>query len=91
MRVLRARLLEREIAAQQADLAADRKAQVGTGERSEKIRTYNFPQDRVTDHRVNLTKGNLAGILQGDLDDFTAALEADEKRRKLEAGALVEG
>jgi peptide chain release factor 1 len=91
MRVLRARLLEREVAAQQADMAADRKAQVGTGERSEKIRTYNFPQDRVTDHRVKLTKGDVARVLAGELDDFTAALEADEKRRKLESGALVTG
>src|ERR671938_1947440 len=81
MRVLRARLYEQELAAQQAELSAERRSQVGTGERSEKIRTYNFPQDRVTDHRVNLTKGNLAGVLQGDLDDFTAALESDEKRR----------
>jgi peptide chain release factor 1 len=87
MRVLRARLYEQELAAQQAELSADRKAQVGTGERAEKIRTYNYGQDRVTDHRVNLTKGNYAGILQGELDDFTAALEADEKRRKLEAAA----
>jgi peptide chain release factor 1 len=91
MRVLRARLLEREIAAQQAEQAAERVAQVGTGERAYKIRTYNYPQDRVTDHRVNLTKGNLEGVLAGDLDEFTAALEADEKRRKLEASALVEG
>ena len=87
MRVLRARLYEQELAAQQAELSADRRSQVGTGERAEKIRTYNFGQDRITDHRVNLTKGNLAGVLQGDLDDFTAALEADEKRRKLEASA----
>jgi peptide chain release factor 1 len=91
MRVLRARLLERELAAQQAELAADRKAQVGSGERSEKIRTYNFPQDRVTDHRVKLTKNDLARILGGELDEFTAALEAGEKRRRLEAGALVTG
>jgi peptide chain release factor 1 len=87
MRVLRARLLERELAAQQAELAAARLAQVGTGERAEKIRTYNFPQDRVTDHRVGLTKGNLPGILAGELDDFTAALEAEEKRRMLEVTA----
>jgi peptide chain release factor 1 len=87
MRVLRARLLEAETAAQQAELSADRRAQVGTGERAEKIRTYNFPQDRITDHRVGLTKGNVPGILAGELDEFTAALEADEKRRKLEAAA----
>ena len=91
MRVLRARLYEQELAAQQASLSEERRSQVGTGDRAFKIRTYNFPQDRVTDHRVNLTKGNLEGILAGDLDDFTAALEADEKRRKLEASALVEG
>jgi peptide chain release factor 1 len=87
MRVLRARLLERELAAQQAELAAARLAQVGTGERAEKIRTYNFPQDRVTDHRVGLTKGNLPGILAGELEGFTAALEAEEKRRMLEVTA----
>ena len=91
MRVLRARLLEREVAAQQADQAADRKAQVGTGERAEKVRTYNFPQDRVTDHRVKVTKGDVNRVLAGELDDFTAALEADEKRHKLESGALVTG
>jgi peptide chain release factor 1 len=89
MRVLRARLYEQELAAQQAELSADRRSQVGTGERAEKIRTYNFGQDRITDHRVNLTKGNLDGVLQGDLDEFTAALEADEKRRKLEASAAA--
>ena len=89
MRVLRARLLERELAAQQAELAEDRRSQVGTGERSEKIRTYNFPQDRVTDHRVKLTKGEVQRVLGGELEDFTAALEAEEKRRKLEAGSLV--
>ena len=91
MRVLRARLLEREVAERQAEQAAERRSQVGSGERSEKIRTYNFPQDRVTDHRVKLTKGDLSGVIDGALDDFTAALEADDKRRKLEAGELVTG
>ncbi len=91
MRVLRARLLDRERATQQAEQAAERKAQVGSGERSEKIRTYNFPQDRVTDHRVKLTKNDLTRVLAGELEGFTAALEADEKRRSLEAGALVTG
>jgi peptide chain release factor 1 len=84
MRVLRARLYDMELAAQQAELSADRAAQVGTGARAEKIRTYNFPQDRVTDHRVKVTRGNIPAVLAGDLDEFTAALEADEKRRKLE-------
>jgi peptide chain release factor 1 len=88
MRVLRARLLERELAAQQAEEAAQRLAQVGSGARAEKIRTYNFPQDRVTDHRVGLTKGNLPGVLGGELDEFTAALEAEDKRRKLEVSAV---
>src|SRR3954449_786065 len=83
MRVLRARLLEREIAARQAEQAADRVAQVGTGERSEKIRTYNFPQDRVTDHRVKLTVSGVDRVLGGELDEFTDALSAEEKRRRL--------
>jgi peptide chain release factor 1 len=90
MRVLRARLYEQQLAARQAEEAATRKLQVGTGERAEKIRTYNFPQDRVTDHRVKLTRGNVQGVLAGELDEFTAALEAEEKRLKLEAGSLVE-
>ncbi len=89
LRVLRARLLERERRLQQERLAAERRAQIGSGERSEKIRTYNFPQDRVTDHRVKLTRNDLARVLDGELEEFTAALEADEKRRKLEAGQLV--
>src|SRR5689334_10199505 len=91
MRVLRARLYEQQLAAQQAELSAERRAQVGTGERSEKIRTYNFPQDRVTDHRVKLTRNNIPAIMAGDLDEFTRALEADEKRRKLESGSLAVG
>jgi peptide chain release factor 1 len=89
MRVLRARLYERELAAQQAEVAESRRSQVGSGERSEKIRTYNFPQDRVTDHRVKLTRGNVAGVLDGDLDEFTRSLEAEEKRQKLEDSALT--
>src|SRR5436190_3299440 len=91
MRVLRARLYEQELAAQQAALSEERRTQVGTGDRAFKIRTYNFPQDRVTDHRVNVTVHQLDRILQGELDEFTAALEADEKRRKLEAGSLAVG
>ena len=87
MRVLRARLLEREIAEQQAKIASERKAQVGSGERSEKVRTYNFPQGRVTDHRIKLTSHNLDGVLGGDLAEFTEALSAEEKRQRLEAAA----
>jgi peptide chain release factor 1 len=89
MRVLRARLLERARAEQDAELAAARLSQVGSGERSEKIRTYNFPQDRVTDHRVKVTKNGLPTILAGDLDEFTSALEADERRRRLEAASAA--
>ena len=87
MRVLRARLYEREQAEQQAKIASERKAQVGSGERSEKVRTYNFPQGRVTDHRIKLTSHNLDGVLGGDLSEFTDALAAEEKRQRLEAAA----
>jgi len=87
MKVLRARLYEQKLAEQQAELAADRRAQVGTGERAEKIRTYNFPERRVTDHRIKLTVHNLDQLLTGELDDVTAALQDDEKRRRLDAAA----
>ena len=87
MRVLRARLYERALEEQRAEQAADRRAQVGTGERSEKIRTYNFPQDRITDHRVNVTASGIDRVLGGELDHFTDALAADEKRRRLELQA----
>jgi peptide chain release factor 1 len=84
MKVLRARVYEAELARQQAELAADRRAQVGTGERAEKIRTYNFQEKRVTDHRVGLTKHNLEQLLAGELDEFTAALQDAEKGELLE-------
>src|SRR4051794_19749347 len=87
MRVLRARLYEQEIARQQAEIAADRRSQVGSGERSEKIRTYNVPQGRVTDHRIKLTSHGLDAVLGGDLAEFTDALSAEEKRQRLEAQA----
>jgi peptide chain release factor 1 len=89
MRVLRARLYERAAAEQQASLAADRRAQVGTGDRAEKIRTYNYGERRVTDHRVKLTTHNLDEVLEGGLDEFTATLQSDEKRRRLEAQAAA--
>jgi peptide chain release factor 1 len=89
MRVLRARLYERAVAEQQAELAADRRSQVGTGDRAEKIRTYNYGERRVTDHRIKLTAHNLDAVLEGELDEFTAGLEADEKRRRLEAQATA--
>jgi peptide chain release factor 1 len=84
MRVLRARLLERAQEEQQAAIAADRKSQVGTGERSERIRTYNFPQARVTDHRIGLTLHRLPAILEGDLDELIEALAAAEQAERLE-------
>lgn len=87
MRVLRARLYERALAEQQAELSKNRLSQVGTGERAEKIRTYNFPQDRITDHRIKLTVNNIDAVLGGDLDTITGALQNDEKRRKLEEQA----
>ena len=83
MRVLRARLYEQRLAAQQAEIASERRSQVGTGERSEKIRTYNFPQGRVTDHRVKLTTHNLDEVLAGNLREFTDALAAEERTRAL--------
>lgn len=87
MRVLRARLYEAALAEQQAELSATRLAQVGSGERAEKIRTYNFPQGRITDHRIKLTVHNLDAALAGELDDVTDALQDDEKRRRLEVQA----
>jgi peptide chain release factor 1 len=89
LRVLRARLYERALAEQQAELAADRRAQVGTGDRAEKIRTYNYGERRVTDHRIKLTTHNLDAVLEGELDEFTQALQSDEKRRGLEAQAAA--
>ncbi len=85
MRVLRARLYERARAEQQAEQAADRRAQVGTGDRAEKVRTYNFGERRVTDHRIKLTQHDLEQVLEGELEPFTAALTDDERRRRLEA------
>jgi len=89
LRVLRARLYEQALAEQQAELAADRRSQVGTGDRAEKIRTYNYGERRVTDHRIKLTVHNLDQVLEGELDELTAALQADEKARRLEAQAAV--
>jgi peptide chain release factor 1 len=84
LRVLRARLYERALAEQRASIDATRAAQVGTGERAEKIRTYNYGERRVKDHRVNVLLHNLDAILMGELDELTAALQDDEKRRRLQ-------
>jgi peptide chain release factor 1 len=83
--VLRSRLLERKVAEENANYAAQRKDQVGTGERSEKIRTYNFPQNRVTDHRIDLTLYNLASLIEGDLDPLLEPLMAHELEARLKA------
>ena len=83
MRVLRARLYERELERRRAELDATRRSQIGTGERAEKIRTYNFPENRLTDHRIKLTVHQLDRILQGELDEFTEALNSEERKLAL--------
>src|SRR5947207_361794 len=84
LRVLRARLYELEREKQRAELDATRRSQIGSGERAEKIRTYNYPESRVTDHRIKLTVHQLDRVLEGELDGFTEALGAEERRRALE-------
>ncbi len=84
-RILRARLYDIAQAEQNAQVAAQRRSQVGTGDRSQKIRTYNFPQGRVTDHRVGLTSHRMEAILQGELEEFTEALEAQDRADQLAA------
>jgi peptide chain release factor 1 len=87
MKILRSRILEAEREKQAAAEAASRKSQVGSGDRSEKIRTYNFPQDRVTDHRIGLTKHNLPAIMDGQLDDIIEALRTHDQAEALKAQA----
>ncbi len=87
MSILKARLYEMEEQKRQEEQAATRRSQVGTGERSEKIRTYNFPQSRVTDHRINVSSYNLSGVLDGDIDEFIEELSLKDEAEKL---ALVE-
>jgi peptide chain release factor 1 len=87
MKILRSRLLESETAKQAAAEAAERKSMVGTGERSEKIRTYNYPQDRMTDHRIGLSKHNLPAIMDGNIDDVIDALRAHDQTEALKAQA----
>ena len=89
MKVLRSRLLDAKVAAQEADRARERRMQVGTGDRSAKIRTYNYPQGRVTDHRIGLTLYRLQEVLEGDLDELIAALKVAREAEHLEASAVA--
>jgi peptide chain release factor 1 len=88
LRVLRARLYELERDRQQRELSAARRSQIGSGERAEKIRTYNFPENRLTDHRIKHTVHRLDQILNGDLEEFTAALADEDRRRALDAAGV---
>ncbi len=87
-RILRARLFDIAQAKQDAQVAAQRRSQVGTGDRAQKVRTYNFPQGRVTDHRIGLTSHRIEAILQGELDEFTEALEAQNRAEQLAAAEI---
>lgn len=86
MKVLRSRIYEAEVERREKEIAADRKSQVSTGDRSAKIRTYNYPQGRVTDHRINLTLYNLDGVMNGEIGDVIEALRVAENAEKLQAG-----
>jgi len=89
MKILKAKLFEIERAKQHQEISSSRKAQVGSGDRSERIRTYNFPQNRVTDHRVGITLYKIDAVLEGDLDEFIEALiSEDEARKLLESGDI---
>jgi peptide chain release factor 1 len=85
LRILRARLYEVELERQQSEVAEARRSMVGTGDRSQKIRTYNFSQSRVTDHRIGLSSHRIAEIMEGDIDEFTEALAAEDRRKQLAA------
>ena len=83
MRVLRSRLLEKKESEERAKRAQERRGQVGTGDRSEKIRTYNFPQNRITDHRIGLTLHRLETVMEGDLDEMINALISADNAERL--------
>jgi peptide chain release factor 1 len=89
MSVLRSRLLAQRQEEQMAEITDSRRMQVGSGERAEKIRTYNFPQDRVTDHRVNYTRSNLPAFLDGKIDDVVDAVATADQAERLEASLAV--
>jgi peptide chain release factor 1 len=86
MKVLRSRLLDRVVAEREAERSRDRRAQVGTGDRSAKIRTYNFPQNRVTDHRIGLTLHQLEDVLDGNLHELLAAIRLADEEERLREG-----
>jgi peptide chain release factor 1 len=88
LKVLRSRLLDKVLKDQELERSSDRRQQVGTGDRSEKIRTYNFPQGRVTDHRIGLTLHKLEGILAGDIDQIVDSLTAHDNEMKIKAAGL---
>jgi peptide chain release factor 1 len=90
MKVLRSRLYEMELRKQQEQIAKDRRSQVGTGERSEKIRTYNFPQNRITDHRINFTTHRLVEVLNGDLNELLESVSTHYQSEKLKEATAVE-
>ena len=83
MKILRSRILDKETQTKNQERAKNRKSQVGSGDRSERIRTYNFPQGRVSDHRINLTLYNLTEILEGQLNDLITPLSTDDESKKL--------
>jgi peptide chain release factor 1 len=89
MKVLRSRLYELEMKKQQDAIAKDRRSQVGTGERSEKIRTYNFPQNRITDHRINFTTHQLTAVLDGDLSELIEQVVTHFQSEKLKQAQEV--
>jgi peptide chain release factor 1 len=90
MQLLRARLYEAEIERQQAEISASRRSQIGSGDRSEKVRTYNFPQDRLTDHRIGLTLHNLPALLAGEIDELVEALQEAHYQQRLAQAAAGE-
>ncbi len=92
LRVLRSRLLEKEIEKQRLEIEANRRSQVGSGDRSEKIRTYNFPQNRITDHRINASWHNITAMMEGDIQEIFDAMLAAERAEKLgEFAGAIEG
>ena len=84
MRLLKAKIIEVERSKKQASIASERASQIGSGDRSERIRTYNFPQNRVTDHRINLTLYNLSQVMEGDLHAITSGLVTFYHQKKLQ-------